>query len=416
MSYLGVATLDGADLSGLSGKLEDGATPHNGLGGLSAIAWAGQGNNYLVMPDRGPNAYAYPGGELVDKTKSYINRVHSVQVDVTQDVNHGWLVAVHLTGTTLLGSATSLTGSEYGNAERRYFTGLSSGMDAMEPTRSMRLDPEGLRVASDGESFFVSDEYGPFLYQFARRSGLRLRSIRMPEAFLVRLSAATGAGELAGNSSGRVPNKGMEGLAIAPDGKTLFGLMQSPLLQDHAVTLDGGKTAVGINTRLIAFDLSQCSGAQEESCPSRQFVYQQSTPATGNSEMLAINDHQFLVMERDGKAGDASIKLVTMIDLDGATDVSSVQELPAKDLPPLVNPVAKRVLFDLAATLKAAGQPIVEKYEGLAFGPDLPDGRHLLLITVDNDFEHNVPSRLYAFAFDPSDMPGFKQQGFGPGR
>ena len=33
------------------------------------------------------------------------------------------------------------------------------------------------------------------------------------------------------------------------------------------------------------------------------------------------------------------------------------------------------------------GADFPEKIEGLAFGPDLPDGRHLLLVTNDNDFE-----------------------------
>jgi hypothetical protein len=34
------------------------------------------------------------------------------------------------------------------------------------------------------------------------------------------------------NTSGRVDNKGMEGLAITPDGTTLVGIVQAPTLQD----------------------------------------------------------------------------------------------------------------------------------------------------------------------------------------
>ena len=34
--------------------------------------------------------------------------------------------------------------------------------------------------------------------------------------------------EIPGNTSGRTDNKGMEGLAITPDGKTLVGILQAP--------------------------------------------------------------------------------------------------------------------------------------------------------------------------------------------
>jgi hypothetical protein len=40
----------------------------------------------------------------------------------------------------------------------------------------------------------------------------------------------------------------------------------------------------------------------------------------------------------------------------------------------------------------------------MAFGPDLPDGRKLLLVTSDNDFQAKVPTWIYAFAIDPADL------------
>jgi hypothetical protein len=63
-----------------------------------------------------------------------------------------------------------------------------------------------------------------------------------------RTAEDAGAQEISGNSSGRVSNKGMEGLAISPDGTVLFGAMQSPLIQD------GGTD--GAVTRIIAIDIA----------------------------------------------------------------------------------------------------------------------------------------------------------------
>jgi hypothetical protein len=204
----------------------------------------------------------------------------------------------------------------------------------------------------------------------------------------------------------------MEGLAITPDGGQLIGLMQSPLLQDHAINPDDGVSAVGINTRMIQLDLTHCSGGDIAICPTRQLVYQQNSASMGNSEILAVNGHQFLVIERDGRSGDDASKLVNLIDIAGATDVTAIPQLPRLGLPPGVQPVTKSLLFDLATLLKTAGQPIVEKYEGLAFGPDLPDGRHLLLVCVDNDAVRGAENLVYAFAIDRDDLPGYEPQLF----
>src|SRR2546423_13543087 len=65
----GSAAGPNADLSGLTGTLENGL-PANLLGGLGAgIAYAG-GNTFLTVPDRGPNATHYDAN-LVDDTVSY---------------------------------------------------------------------------------------------------------------------------------------------------------------------------------------------------------------------------------------------------------------------------------------------------------------------------------------------------------
>jgi hypothetical protein len=81
-------------------------------------------------------------------------------------------------------------------------------------------------------------------------------------------------------------------------------------------------------------------------------------------------------------------------------------------LPPNVTPVSKHPFLDLAAALTAAGQPVMEKFEGLAFGPDLPDGRHLLVVCLDNDFKRDAVSSIYAFAIDAADLPGYQPQQF----
>jgi hypothetical protein len=415
-TFLAVGTVSGPDLLVHTGSLEDGS-PENAMGGISAIAYAGSGNTYLLLPDRGPNAELYPGGELVDNTKSYINRFESVDIAVTYDSRkRSWHVLPVLTATTPLRNATPLTGSSLNNSGKRYFTGLSSSIDVSVPTNSMRLDSEGLRVSNDGAHVFVSDEYGPFIYEFDRSTGQRVRSIRVPRGFGAIHQAPIGANETANNGSGREPNRGLEGLAISPDGTILVALMQSPLLQDHAISKDDGVTHTGINTRMLAIDLQHCTGGDVANCPSRQYLYQESAPDRGNSEIVAVNAQQFLVIERDSLAGPMSVKNIYLIDTSSATDISYVAELPATGLPAGVTPVGKRLFLNLTDMLYKAGQTIVEKFEGLAFGPDLADGRRLLLVTVDNEFDKSIPNSIYAFAVDQADLSDYTAQQFRTGQ
>jgi hypothetical protein len=56
--------------------------------------------------------------------------------------------------------------------------------------------------------------------------------------------------------------------------------------------------------------------------------------------------------------------------------------------------------LNLAAT-------IPEEIEGLAWGPDLPDGRHVLYVI--NDLNPSLATQIYAFAIDPS-LLNFQEQ------
>ncbi|HQR42157.1 MAG TPA: esterase-like activity of phytase family protein [Gemmatales bacterium] len=386
IKLLGTGTLPGnsADLSGLPGTLSDG-TPHNRLGGMgSAIAYSGQANSYLLASDRGPK----------DGATDFVCRVH--RMDIVVQPGAAKPVDLKLTATTLL---TDEAG--------RPFLGSLTAFDAKQPERSMRLDPEGIRMGRSGH-FYISDEYGPFVYEFSP-SGKRLRALPVPRKFLPRIVAGKPEEEMPPhNKAGRQPNRGMEGLAISPDGTTLMGIMQSPLIQDGGLNAENKR--VGLNSRMIQFDL--VTGKTKE------FIYPLDDAANGVSEILAVNTTQFLVLERDSKGGlEAQCKKIFLIDLDGASEVSDVAELPAKGLPSGLKAVKKQLFLNLLDPKYGLhGPDMPEKIEGICFGPDLPDGRKLLIVTADNDFVETAPFRVYAFAVDPADLPGYVPQKLPTGR
>jgi hypothetical protein len=422
--YIGEAIFDGSgtDKSGLAPgipgqpgtrTLEDGVSPNNGLNGFgSGLAYAGD-NLFYALADRGPNKVTYPNGSLVDNTTSYSNRYQQFQITLTPvgPLDNGKYDSYTVNATNV---ATTLLS----NAQGLQYTGISTAF-----TNNTRLDSEAIRVAPD-RTVWVSDEYGPFILHFDQK-GHQIGSLALPPGFQIANPGPTAKYEAANNTTGRTTNRGAEGLAITPDGKTLVVMMQSSLTQDAGLA--------GRNDRVLVYDLTN------PSAPPKQYLYQLDSTATPISELLAINNHQFLVDERDGNTGPNAIKKLYMIDLNqpnALTDLTNTpysgttaaNGLPASTVPSGVTPLSKTPFADLGQILNAANpfsgvnglNTLPDKIEGLAWGPDLPDGRHLLLVTNDNDFAFpgypapGYPNYIFAFAVDPSDVPGFQPEAFVP--
>ena len=165
-------------------------------------------------------------------------------------------------------------------------------------------DSEGLVATPDG--FWVSDEYGPFITHF----DLRGRATRRLSPF---------DGSLPAELSAREPNKGMEGLTITPDGRTLVGIMQAALKQPDLTK----KTKNVAPLRVVTYDLR--TGRTHE------YVYLLDDPKDNGgavSEITAIGPTTFLVDERDGNVEPGAYKRLFRIDLAGATDIGPSATVP----------------------------------------------------------------------------------------
>jgi len=428
VSLIAMGTLDTPghhDLSGLDYDLESGLQA-DFLGGIgSGLAYAG-GNTFIGLPDRGPNATPFENGAAIDNTVSWIPRLQTMSLTLTAAAPGSALpfqLGTTLTDTTLLWSADPLIygdGSAYQDGVagdwindtpgKYYFSGRSDNFGAgnsLNPAFA-RLDPEGIRVSNDGKSVFISDEYGPYVRQFDRETGELVRTFALPDHLAIDNLFPTVADErnTANNQKGRFTNSGMEGLAITPDGKTLVGAIQGALLQDRQ---EASKLL-----RFVKIDV--------ETGETSEYAYMLTT-GTGVSEIIAINDHQFLVGERDGTGlgdgSDARVKQFFLIDLNGATPIpegvtgsAAAAFAVQKDGTPFL---------DLVSALTAAGIPadqIPSKIEGISFGQDVMiDGvlNHTLYISDDNDFlpETSGPNHFYVFSFTDADLPGYVPQQLG---
>jgi len=347
-SFVNGLAIDGSllDLSG-------GTTVNNGrVGFFSDIYYDPNRNEWWGLSDRGPG-----GGTL-----NYDTRVQRFTLDV---------------------NATTGAISNFKIVETVVFKSGSSGLNGLAPNPASALglafDPEGVVVNPRTGTLLVSDEYGPSVREFSRHGEL-LRTFTTP-ANLVPRNATTGVPNFAddtGNTAGKRTNRGMEGLAISPDGKYAFGMLQSAMLDEG-----GGDGKVN---RIVKYDLASGTAVA-------QYAYEMKRAKEGQgiSALVAINDHEFFVLERNnrgvgvGATFGTADKEVYRIDLNGATNVTGID----LDAPGAVfTKVSKSAqILDLdAATLAELGNKSPEKWEGLAVGPKLANGSYLLLAGTDNDY------------------------------
>ena len=320
----GVISGSALDKSGLTGNICQASAPANCVpkaifGGFgSDISYTGHDNVFIAAPDRGP----FDG--LTDVP--YLDRFYFLHI------------------TTDLGAAfpnirTVLLDTRFlKNQNGENFVGAADSFVVNDELATLRLDPEGIRVSPHG-TFYISDEYGPYLFEFNRQGHL-LRRIEIPSKFFISSPSADPNAELLANTAGRQGNRGMEGLAISPDGATLFGIMQNALIQDHGLN-PGTTDRLGLNNRILKIDL--VTGETHEYV----YVLDAINRGQGVCEILAINDHEFLVVERDNRSNlqtppqAPTRKTIYKISLTGATDVSGIASLPAGALPAGVTPVTK---------------------------------------------------------------------------
>ncbi|MBD1923358.1 esterase-like activity of phytase family protein [Microcoleus sp. FACHB-831] len=372
---------DSKDLYPTNGS--EGGANVNRLGGFfSDLYYDRYQNAYYGLADRGP------GGGVI----SYETRVQKFSLNV--DSTTGAIAGLNLLDTILLKN----NGDSYNGLNPTLLNGNSANL-------GLSFDPEGFAVAPNG-NFYISDEYGPSINEF-RADGSFLRALAIPKNLIPQDSAGN-TNYVDGRptiTSGRQDNRGFEGVTLSPDGKKLFGLLQDPLVNEGSNN-DGRRSR---NLRLVEFDTATGTSVaqyiyQLESLAeinnripgtADDFTNTQQGRSIGISAITALNNNEFLVLERDNRgvggedptgSNPVASKRIYKIGLTNATDVSGISLVGTNSLPSGVTAVSKSLFLDIADALRGAGQIIPEKLEGLAIGPQLADGSYALLVGTDNDF------------------------------
>ncbi|KAF8326354.1 esterase-like activity of phytase-domain-containing protein [Cantharellus anzutake] len=183
----------------------------------------------------------------------------------------------------------------------------------------LTIDAEGLVINKDG-SYFVSDEYGPYIYRF-RRDGTLLSTIQPPEALVPLIGGSLNFTSAINPDTGRTPNQGFEGLTISPNGRYLYAMLQSATIQDG-----GSSKSTNRYTRLFKYVVSGNSRPKLEGEWIVPLPQTSKGTTLAQSEIHYLNKNQFLVLSRDGNGhgGDStqsSYKQADLFDISKATDI-----------------------------------------------------------------------------------------------
>jgi Esterase-like activity of phytase/Bacterial Ig domain len=264
--------------------------------GSSLARVPGTVDEYYGLDDRGPNGTA-ADGSIVLPVPDFDPAIAKFRLVNGQAIVLKTIPLKAADGTPYSGRVNSL------NPTGETAEDLNGDVLPQDPNG---YDSEGLVALPDG-TFWVSDEYGPFITHFAANG----RAIS-------RLSPLDGT--LPRELALRLPNKGMEGLTITPDGSTLVGAMQSALQEPDLESTKGTKVAI---TRIVTYNLRTHA--------IHEYLYTLDNPGTNgtaNSEITALSNTTFLMDERDGNFPPNTYKKLYKIDLTGATDVGPASTVP----------------------------------------------------------------------------------------
>ena len=323
------------------------------VGGLSGITYDEAREVYYALSD--------------DRSQINLARYYSVDIDVSD----GSLDA----GDVTFVAVTTLR-DKHGNP---YEPGTIDS-EAIEMTR-----PGHLYISSEGDA--NSDPVvDPFVSRF-NPSGKLNRALPVPDKFLPDGDETVGIRD----------NLAFESLTSAPDFWSLYTAVENALVQD------GPKSTLAdySPSRLLEYSLKRHRPGSEYVYMVDPIPFDSNPPGifadNGLVDLQAIDNFgTFLAMERSFAVGVGNTVRIFETSTDGATDVSDIFALDPDGGPPAVyDPMTKELVVDI---VDLGVDP--DNLEAMSFGPMLPDGRMLLILASDNNFNPSQITQFIAIAVE----------------
>ncbi|MFC3560769.1 esterase-like activity of phytase family protein [Pedobacter jamesrossensis] len=329
------------------------------VGGLSGVDYDKKSNQYYLISDD-PSQFS-PARVYNAKIKIQDNKIDTVQI----------------TGVIFLKQENGKEYPKYGTDKTLKPDGESARYNPK--TNQIIWSSEGERLFKNGDSIIVQ----PAL-TFVSPTGNFIDTIPLPKGF-----------HFTKGENGPRKNALFEGVTFADNFKTLYASLEEPLYQDGKAASFGFRGAL---TRILKFDIASKKNIAQYAYNLGELPVQPTVDndwnVNGISEILAINSHTLLVMERAWAKGhdDHTFIKLYLVDLNGAQneiDNPSFLQNPPK-------PLNKKLLFDFDSL-----NMHIDNFEGITFGRDLPNGHKTLIFCVDNNFSKNQTQQFFLFEIEP---------------
>lgn len=253
------------------------------------------------------------------------------------------------------------------------------------------VDPEGLAlrrnpVTGELTLLWVSEgnirtRVPPALYE-SSLDGRLLRELTLPAHLR----------EIGRSNRGPRNNETLEGLTLTPDGRHAWVAMEGALAQDRSRAAMLPRAEPG-PCRFTRIDLASGRADLQVAYQPEPMPFGPTMPSgpaeSGVAEILMRDEHRLWVLERAWSISTGVSVRLYEAELPGATDTLKIDTLRAGRY----EPVRKRLLLDL----RDSGLPHVDNFEGMAWGPPLPNGHACLVMCTDDNFNPLQVTQFAAF-------------------
>ena len=264
------------------------------------------------------------------------------------------------------------------------------------------IAPEG--IVFNGDNLLISSEgnltngIAPFINEFSL-AGEQLNELAIPDKFLPALNLTQGIRN----------NLAFESLTVTPNKGFLYTATENSLAQDGEIsTLENEGTS-----RIIKYDLLTDEVVKEflyfvDSIPNAP-VPADGFADNGLVELLALDNRDtLLALERSFASGVGNNIRLYEIQLQNTTNIQDFNSLinpgdPNGELFDVDAVAEKRLLLDFADL-----GITLDNYEGMTFGPILPDGSQSLVVVSDNNFNDVQKTQFLGFSLDIDSIPVVK--------
>ena len=185
-------------------------------------------------------------------------------------------------------------------------------------------------------------------------------------------------------------NGTFEGISFTADYNKLFVSLEEPLFEDGP---RAGLHDSSAWVRIIQFDVKSRRPEAQYAYKIDPVAYAATPPGAfkinGITDILAMNNHQLLVMERSFSTGRKGCTIkIYQADLKNAPDVSGVTSLGSNT----IKSFSKKLLLNMDDL-----GIYTDNIEGMTLGPKLPNGRQTLIFIADNNFSKDEITQFLLF-------------------